>query len=201
MATTRDLGDRAALLQLLLLPVSAPKPGCKAAQPTAGSDTGALATPRRLVVASPLPTPIDPNATSTANLGSVDLDLGTDTCRDLPEPSHRRLLGNRQHHPMAAEYWTEAAFGTTDEVVIPSPWVAGGDCAYGSLGSNSASATPPRAPTSSCARRHKSKSTPAWSTAPPRPPQVTTAAGQTRRSTTRPTTCSSPASPCRRPRR
>ena len=51
-----------------------------------GIGDGGLGNSPTVVVASPLPTPIDPNANSTANLGSVDLDLGTDTAETYPNP-------------------------------------------------------------------------------------------------------------------
>ena len=119
---------------------------CKAAQPTAGSGTGGLGNSPTVVVASPLPTPIDPNANSTANLGSVDLDLGTDSAETYPNPPTGGCWGTANITLSGSGFTNEAAYGTTDEVVIPSPWVAGGNCAYGSLGSNSASTDSPESP-------------------------------------------------------
>ncbi len=104
---------------------------------------GGLGNSPTVVVASPLPTPIDPNANSTANLGSVDLDLGTDTSETYPTPPTGGCWGTANHLGSGN---SEASFGTTDEVVVPSPWVAGGNCAYGSLGSNSASGDSPESP-------------------------------------------------------
>ena len=103
---------------------------------------GGLGNSPTVVVSSPLPTPIDPNANSTANLGSVDLDLGTDTSETYPNPPTGGCWGTAN----IGSSNSEAAFGTTDEVVVPSPWVAGGNCAYGSLGSNSASGDTPESP-------------------------------------------------------
>ncbi len=111
-----------------------------------GIGIGGLGNSPTLVVASPLPTPIDPNANSTANLGSVDLDLGTDTSEAYPTPPTGGCWGTANITLSGSGFTNEAAYGTTDEVVVPSPWVAGGDCAYGSLGSNSASGDSPESP-------------------------------------------------------
>ena len=103
---------------------------------------GGLGNSPTINTGSPLPTPVDPNATSTANLGSVDLDLGTDTSETYPNPP----LGGCWGTANIGGSNSEAVFGTTDEIVMPSPWVAGGDCAYGTLGSNSASGDSPETP-------------------------------------------------------
>jgi hypothetical protein len=105
---------------------------------------GGLGYSPTVVLSSPLPTPIDPNANSTANLGSVDLDLGTDTDESYPTPPTGGCWGNAVIDLGGSN--AEAVFGSTNEVVIPSPWVAGGNCAYGSLGSNSASTDSPESP-------------------------------------------------------
>ena len=72
--------------------------------------------------ANPLPTPTDTNPSANqGDLASSNLELNNG-CFGAVE-----ILGSSSY-----------SFGSATAKTLPSPWVNGGDCAYGSLGSNSA---------------------------------------------------------------
>ena len=82
--------------------------------------------------ANPLPTPTDTNGSaSQGDLGSSNLELGqANASPAVPGGCYGTTV------LLSAEAYT--TLGTKYLLTVPSPWVNGGDCAYGSLGSNSA---------------------------------------------------------------
>jgi Putative Ig domain len=73
--------------------------------------------------ANPLPTPTDTNpSASQGDLSSSNLELNSG-CYGATE-----ILGSYHY----------SALGTSFKLTVPSPWVNGGSCSYGGLGSNSA---------------------------------------------------------------
>jgi hypothetical protein len=73
--------------------------------------------------ANPLPTPIDNNpSASQGDLASSNLELNSG-CYGATE-----VLGSYHY----------SAIGASFKLTVPSPWVNGGSCSYGGLGSNSA---------------------------------------------------------------
>ena len=73
--------------------------------------------------ANPLPTPTDTNPSAAQG--------------DLPSSNLELAKGCYGGVNILASY-SYTSFGTSALLTVPSPWVNGGDCAYGSLGSNSA---------------------------------------------------------------
>ncbi len=87
---------------------------------TGGSDLGGAFT---INTANPLPSPTDTNpSASQGDLASSNLELAKG-CYGATEVLK------------ASAYST---FGSASVLTVPSPWVNGGDCSYGGLGSNSA---------------------------------------------------------------
>ena len=81
--------------------------------------------------ANPLPTPTDSNPSANqGDLASSNLDLGDGTA------GTGGCYGDAVIDISSGE--ESGSFGTTAKLTWPSPWVNGGDCPYGSLGSNSA---------------------------------------------------------------
>ena len=81
--------------------------------------------------ANPLPTPTDSNPSANqGDLSSSNLDLGDGTA------GSGGCYGDAVIDISSGE--ESGSFGTTAKLTWPSPWVNGGDCPYGSLGSNSA---------------------------------------------------------------
>ena len=80
--------------------------------------------------ANPLPTPTDTNPSAAqGDLPSSNLDL---------DQRHQRLrwaaaTGRRQHPGLDQHHRPSGR--STASMTLPSTWVNGGDCAYGSLGS------------------------------------------------------------------
>ena len=82
--------------------------------------------------ANPLPDPTDTNPSAAqGDLASSNLDLTT-----ASSGSVGGCYGDAVIDIGGGE--ESGSFGSTSQMTIPSNWVNGGDCAYGSLGSNSA---------------------------------------------------------------
>ncbi len=82
--------------------------------------------------ANPLPSPTDTNPSATqGDLASSNLDLTTGS-----NGSAGGCYGDAVIDLGGGE--ESGSFGTASQLTLPSTWVNGGDCSYGSLGSNSA---------------------------------------------------------------
>ncbi len=95
------------------------------------SASGGLGDAWTMNTANPLPTPTDTNpSASQGDLASSNLDLTSATSASV---------GGCYGATNILASTSTSAFGTsTASMTLPSNWVNGGDCAYGSLGSNSA---------------------------------------------------------------
>ena len=128
------------------------------------SASGGLGDAWTMNTANPLPTPTDTNPSAAlGDLPSSNLDLTS--------ASSGAVGGCYGAANILASTSTSAFGSSTASMTLPSTWVNGGDCAYGSLGSNSAGGNtdtrrttnggsrPPVTPT---VRRPRPTSTPAW---------------------------------------
>ncbi len=96
------------------------------------SASGGLGDAWTVNTANPLPTPIDTNTSAAqGDLPSSNLDLTS-----ASSGSVGGCWGSV--NILASTSTTSFGSGSTAAMTLPSPWVNGGDCKYGSLGSNSA---------------------------------------------------------------
>ena len=123
------------------------------------SASGGLGDAWTMNTANPLPTPTDTNPSAAqGDLPSSNLDLTSATSGSV---------GGCYGATNILASTSTSAFGTsTASMTLPSNWVNGGDCAYGSLGSNSAGVIPTRQssagqPAMPPVHRHKPMSMPA----------------------------------------
>ena len=95
------------------------------------SASGGLGDAWTMNTANPLPTPTDTNPSAAlGDLPSSNLDLAS---------ASNGAVGGCYGATNILASTSTSAFGTsTASMTLPSTWVNGGDCAYGSLGSNSA---------------------------------------------------------------
>ena len=95
------------------------------------SASGGLGDAWTMNTANPLPTPTDSNPSAAlGDLPSSNLDLASAT---------KGAVGGCYGATNILASTSTSAFGTsTASMTLPSSWANGGDCAYGSLGSNSA---------------------------------------------------------------
>ena len=87
------------------------------------SASGGLGDAWTVNTANPLPSPTDTNPSAAQG--------------DLPSSNLELAKGCYGGINILASY-SYTSFGTTAKLTVPSPWVNGGNCAYGTLGSNSA---------------------------------------------------------------
>ncbi|MGD0313902.1 MAG: putative Ig domain-containing protein, partial [Acidimicrobiales bacterium] len=87
------------------------------------AESGGLGDAWTVNTANPLPTPTDSNpSAATGDLPSSNLEL------------NKGCYGGTN----ILSSYSYTSFGTVAKLTVPSPWVNGGDCSYGGLGSNSA---------------------------------------------------------------
>ncbi len=87
------------------------------------SASGGLGDAWTVNTANPLPSPTDTNPSAAqGDLASSNLELAKGCYGGV------NILAST----------STTSFGTTSKLTVPSPWVNGGDCSYGTLGSNSA---------------------------------------------------------------